>query len=62
MNEAYDMPYTLRRPPEPLIRFIIRMRRRGPYKCPQCRTLWSGLYKPVGMCPVCGRFVKGTAG
>ena len=58
MNETYGMPWMGGRDRTPIIEFGKWMRSRPPYRCVQCGTYFSGLYKPVWRCPRCGAIVK----
>lgn len=60
MDETHDMPWMGGRDRTPIIEFGKWMRSRPPYRCVQCGAYYNGLYKPVGMCPACGAFVRNT--
>lgn len=53
-----DCPWMIGRDRTPIIEFGKWMRSRPPYRCPKCGAYYGGLYKPVGMCPACGTFVR----
>ena len=57
MNGFDETLWTLDRKPDELIRFMTWMRSRALYRC-GCGAYYAGPYKPVGMCPACGAFVR----